>query len=82
MCNEKGDGSLNKFVVKSGNCIIFSTPAHDELLDNLEDYSVTTSLAKNYYTVGAGQYNQVVTDGYFVYNTGEDDINVASCILI
>ena len=82
MCNEKGDGSLNKFVVKSGNCIIFSTPAHDELLDNLEDYSVTTSLAKNYYTVGAGQYNQVVTDGYFVYNTGEDDINVASCILL
>lgn len=82
MCNEKGDGSLNKFVVKSGNCIIFSTPATGELLDNLEDYSVTTSLAKNYYAVGSGQYNQVVTDGYFVYNTGEDDINVASCILL
>lgn len=82
MCNEKGDASTNKFVVRSGQCIIFSTPASGELLDNLEDYSVTTSLAKNYYTVAAGQYNQVVTDGYFAYNTGEDDINVATCILL
>ncbi len=82
MCNEKGDGSLNKFVVKSGNCVIFSTPASGELLDNLDEYSVTTRLAKNYYTKSTGAYNQVVTDGYFAYNTGDDDINVASCILL
>ena len=82
MCNESGDASQNKFIVKSGKCIIFSTPARNELLDNLDDYSVTSSLAKNYYTPSSGQYNQVVSDGYFAYNTGDDDINVATCILL
>ncbi|MBQ4087776.1 MAG: hypothetical protein IJC78_05975 [Clostridia bacterium] len=82
MANEQGQLSLNKFVVKSGNCIIFSTPARGELLDDLEKYSVTTSLKKNYYTSSAGTYNQVMTDGYMAFNIGDEDINVATCLLL
>ncbi len=82
MANEQGQLSMNKFVVKSGKCIIFSIPARNELLDDLDKYSVTTSLMKNYYTPSGGSYSQVMTDGYAAYNLGEDDINVATCVLL
>lgn len=81
ICNDMNNASSNKFVVKS-NCIIFATPASNELLDDLDAYSVRSSLWKNYFTTTAGTYNQKMTDGYYVYNTGEEDINVATCVLV
>ncbi len=83
MANERDQLTVNKFVVKSGQCIVFSIPARDKLLENVKKYSVSTSLAKNYYEPGGGgTYTQNMTDGYIAYNLGEEDINVATCVLL
>jgi len=88
MCNEFNNPSDNKFVVNSGNCVIFETPARptegdeENYYDDLEMYSVSKSLGKAYYRAVPYDYGQVITDGYCAYNTESRDINVASCLLL
>ncbi len=82
MCHEYGDTSKNKFMVNS-KCIIFETPSRGELLEKTDEYAVVNSLVQYYYMPqNPGGWWQRLSDKYFVYNTFEKDINVATCLLL
>ncbi|MBQ4087158.1 MAG: S-layer homology domain-containing protein [Clostridia bacterium] len=78
------DMKSNKFVVKSGQTIVFYTPSMDKLLEDTEKYSVskTFSTTKLLY----GQYQNTATrqaiESFAVYNLEEKNIGVATCLLL
>ncbi len=84
VANKINAATEEKFIAKNGKCFVFATPPANELLDDLENpsrYSVSTSLGKEYLR-HSGNYTRPVIDSIYVYNLGEDDINVATCVLL
>ena len=84
VANKIDSASEKQFIVPSGKGLIFCTPNKLELLDDLEDssrYSISKDFQKNYLR-HSGDYTQPVIDGIYVYNLGEENINVATCVLL
>ncbi len=78
------DASENKFVVKNGQTVIFTTPSMDKLLEDQKAYSVSTKM--NTSKLLYGQYQNTATrqaiESFSVYNLEKSKIGVATCLLL
>lgn len=79
------DATIDPFVIRDGNVIIFSVPAMGELLEDEEAYGVSNKLGKNYLgnqpTYAQYSWYQKI-DSFAAYNMGVSDIDVATCVVL
>lgn len=78
------DPSQNKFVVKSNETVIFSTPSMDKLLEDTDEYAVTKKL--NTSKLLYGQYQNTATrqniEYFAAYNLEDTKVGISTCLLL